>query len=161
MCPAKKIKLCVQLKHIMVTGWSETNDHNHSCGLPLPQMHFCSFHWNKSPWSFTAAYTGGLQESQTLPAIPGAVQVPRTNKRDYLSCAQRPRARLQQNRTELPGERVSSPADPGLSLILFSISCAGLGALLNVNSHQDTRPAQHRATSSFFLSVAKASKGGT
>lgn len=58
---------------------------------PLPLTHFCSLSfWNKSPFSFAAAHAGGLRESQRVPAIAGAVRVPTTNKRDYLSHAQRP-----------------------------------------------------------------------
>lgn len=46
--------------------------------------------WSKSLFSFTAMHDGGLGEPQILPAIPGAAGAPRTNRSDYLSCAQMP-----------------------------------------------------------------------
>lgn len=113
--------------------------------------------WSESLFSFTAMHDGGVGESQILPAIPGAAGVPRTNKRDYLSCAQMPPKRSGPNcnkkRTVSCQVIFSSGAEPGwtrLQLPTSQLAVQGPEALLQVHSHQDTRPAcYHRATRGF------------
>lgn len=111
--PSPRIKLCAQPKH--TPGWGPVRKKPPQPWLQTSSFTFDAFllalgyFWNKSPSRFTAPYTGGLQESRVLPAIAGAVQVPMTNKRNHLSCAQGPlkgpRAKLQQRKGLLVARR--------------------------------------------------------